>query len=85
VASGEHGRAGRGEDELPGHLRVDQQAAGAVQEQDQDLAAAADPANPMAGGAASGDSIWLREDLAVQDAHGQGAPAGDGGAQAGSR
>jgi hypothetical protein len=49
VASGDDGRARHGDDELPGHLRVDQQAAGAFEPQDQDLAAAANPADAMAG------------------------------------
>jgi hypothetical protein len=44
VTSGDHGG-----DELPGHLQVDQQSAGAVERQDQDLAAAAEPVDEMAG------------------------------------
>ena len=81
VAPGDHGCLRHGDDELAGHLRVDEQAAGVIERQDQDFAAAAGPADPVPSDAVAGDLRRPSHHLGVEDLHGHDAPAREDGGQ----
>jgi hypothetical protein len=84
MAAGEHGGAAGRQDELAGHLGVDEQAAGLrgpaagfAQEQDQDLAPACYAADLVAVDVQLDRVVGSVEDLAVQDADSGDRHAGD--------
>jgi hypothetical protein len=61
---------------------MNQQATGALEGQDQDLATTGDPVNTTAGDVTFDDSLRPADDLTVQDAHGHDVPPSDASAQA---
>jgi hypothetical protein len=89
VAAGEHGDVAGGQDELAGHLGVDEQAAGLpgraagfAQEQDQRLAAASYAADLVVHDVLLDRVCGSVEDLAVADLGCRDVHAGDARAQA---
>ena len=81
MPAGQHGHARYGDHKLPGHPRVYQQAAGFLEEQDQDLAPAGNPVDPVTRDLVFDHFSRRGEDPFVQDIHRDDGPAGDGSAQ----
>ena len=69
MPAGQHGHPRYGDHKLPGHPRVYQQAAGVLEEQDQDLAPAGNPVDPMTLDPVFDYFSGRGEDPAVQDIH----------------
>ncbi len=81
MPAGQHGHPRDGYHQLPGHPRVYQQAAGVLQEQDEDLAPAGNPVDPVTREFVVDHRSWRGEDPAVQDIDRDDGAAGDGRAQ----
>lgn len=81
MCAGRTGRSGYGDHQLAGHLRVYQQTAGVLEEEDHDLAPAGNPLDAVPRELVIDHFSWGGEDPFVQDLHRDHRPAGEGSAQ----